>query len=114
MPLPDGLVAPEIEFQTKSIWCSLDLFTITAAGRLIYHCRRYEADGAGDERRPMRIVPVGDIDMEYHGDLLVHGTMRANMQLDYVVRFTHGTVEWIRPLGAMSEIRRRWLLEKGQ
>jgi hypothetical protein len=114
MPLPDGLVAPEIEFQTKSIWCSMDLFTITEAGRLIYHCRRYEADVPCHGYRDMRIVPVGDIDMEYHGDLLVHGTTSASMNLDYVVRFAHGTVEWIRALGEMSEIHRRWLLDRGQ
>ena len=114
MPLPDGREASEIEFQTKSIWCSLDLFTITAAGRLVYHRRRYEAEGTGDSFTFGRMVAAGDADMEYHGDVLIHGTTTAGASLDFVVRFTHGMVEWIRPLDSLPEMHRTWLLDRGQ
>jgi hypothetical protein len=31
----------------------------------------------------------------------------------YAVRFTHGTVEWIRALDSLPEIHQRWLMERG-
>jgi hypothetical protein len=61
-----------------------------------------------------RLVPVGDFVMDCHGDLLIYGTSPEGVTLDYVVRFTHGTVEWIRALEAMPEIHRTWLVERGQ
>ena len=74
MPMPDGRSVPEVEFQTKSLWCCMDRFTITAAGRLIYHRHRYEAGQADDERLGFgRPVWVGDFDMDYHGDLAISG-----------------------------------------
>ena len=115
MPMPDGRSVPEVEFQTKSLWCGMDRFTITAAGRLIYHRHRYEAGKAEDERVGFgRPVWVGDFDMDYHGDLRIGGTTSDGIELDCGVRFTHGTVEWIGPFDALPEIHRIWLVERGQ
>ena len=39
LPMPDGRELVKDSFQTKSLWCCMDLFTITAAGRLMFHKR---------------------------------------------------------------------------
>jgi len=77
--------------------------------------RRYETMAAADgEPALSRLVPVGDIDMDYHGDLAIHGSRTDWKSVDYAVRFSHGTVEWIRPFDALPEIHQIWLLERGQ
>jgi len=68
--LPDNRAAPEPGFQTKSLWCSMDRFTITAAGQLIYHKRRYSFASNADALEPIHVV---DIEMDYHGDLEIYG-----------------------------------------
>jgi hypothetical protein len=115
MPLPDGRDVLKESFQTKSLWCGLNRFTITAAGRLIYHCDRRDAlpsDTSG--RASSRVVPTTDIEMDFHGDLAICGTTRNGEPAEYAVRFTHGTVEWIRAFDSLPEIRRLWLVEQGQ
>jgi hypothetical protein len=115
VPLPDGYEAAGTEFQTKSLWCSMDRLTITPASRLIYHRRRYDNSTADQGKTGVgRFVPAGDADMDFHGDLLIRGESLVGATLNCVVRFTHGTVEWIRAFDAMSEIHRTWLLERGQ
>lgn len=118
LPMPDGRKIVENSYQTQSLWCSMDRFTITVAGRLIYHRCRYEG-GPDIEISPgvwipqYKRVPMEDTDMDYHGDLLIYGTTKDNVMLSYAVRFTHGTVESICPLEALPEIHRTWLLERG-
>jgi len=118
LPMPDGRQVVKDSFQTKSLWCSMDHFTITAQGRLIYHRCRYEP-AADREIKPGMIVlqhkPVAieDTDIDYHGDLEIHGSAPDDDCVRYAVRFTHGTVEWIRPWEDLPEIHRTWLLEKG-
>ena len=107
--LPDDRAAGEPDFQTKSLWCSMDQFTITAAGRLIYHKRRYSTASNTHSLEP---IHVADIDMDYHGDLEMHGTTRDDDFVRYVVRFTHGTVEWIRPFEELPDIHWQWLMER--
>jgi hypothetical protein len=97
----------DLEFQTKSLWCSMGRFPITEAGRLIYHRHRYEKTQAADERIGLgRPVWVGDFDMEYHGDLRIHGTTGDGIDLDCAGRFANGTVEWIRAFDSLPEIPR--------
>ncbi len=64
---------------------------------------------------PMPVLPkqVADIDMNYHGDLEIHGSARDDYFVRYAVRFTHGAVEWIRRLDELPELHRFWLMEKG-
>src|SRR5262245_62126170 len=70
LPMPDGRDLAKDSFQTKSLHCLMDLFTITAAGRLILHQRRYHGAGEEDQRgRPRMPEPIADIDMNYHGDI---------------------------------------------
>jgi hypothetical protein len=57
IPMPDGHTVHDGLFQTKSLWRSLDLLTITTAGRLIFHQRRYDLAG-GPKQRPLSMLPI--------------------------------------------------------
>ena len=119
LPMPDGRKVLEDSFQTKSLWCSMDRFTITSQSRLIYHPCRHECIGEHEIRPGVmfpqyRRVPLDDVDVEYHGDLEIHGTTPDDDFVHYVVRFTHGTVEWIRPFEELPEAHRTWLMERGR
>ena len=57
---------------------------------------------------------VGDIDMDFHGDLAISGMTADGVNLSYAVRFTHGIVEWMRAFDSLPEIHRLWLVERGQ
>jgi hypothetical protein len=75
---------------------------------LIYHKRRYSlASGRLPEH-------LADIDMDYPGDLAIHGSTRDDDFLRYAVRFTHGAVEWIRPFEDLPKLHKLWLMERGQ
>lgn len=96
------------EFQTNSLYRLLERYTITREGRLIQHFVRYEyKDTEGDALFPFRAIPIDqkDIDMEFHGDIRLNGENNDKAR-DYIVRFTHGTVEWIRPIERFSEQQR--------
>lgn len=105
-PLPDVRKVPGRAFQTKSLWCDMDHFTITAAGRLIFH--RYQCLPPGG--RIARRSHVGDEDLNYHGDLVIYGVDAGDTLAQYAVRFTHGTVEWVRPLNDLPYLHRECLL----
>jgi hypothetical protein len=100
LPMPDGRELAKDAFQTTSLDCLMDLFTITAAGRLIHHQRRYYAASALDARMP---EPIADIDLNYHGDIEIYAIANDGKLARYAVRFTHGTLEWIRTLDTLTE-----------
>ena len=112
-PLPDECaVVPDRSFQTKTLCCINDRFTITAQGRFILHRVRLECVTAGRGRGMLHPVPVGDLDTEYHGDIEMYGTTADNKLVRYAVRFTHGSLEWIRPLDELEEIHRLLLTNR--
>lgn len=114
MPMPDGRDMVKDSFQTKSLWNCMDRFTITAGGRLIFNKRKYYLPGEKDaEGKPRGPEHVADIDMDYHGDILILGSAMDGSYLSYAVRFTHGMVEWIRPFDSLPELHRQWLIERG-
>ena len=43
--------------------------------------------------------------MQYHGDVVFSGELDGCV-VEYVVRFTHGILEWIRPISEFSEAER--------
>lgn len=108
-PFPDDRVKPGMWFQTKSLGCGLLHYTINEQGRLIYNRHHYEEDTGHEIREGGVILPtfnlikVEDIDTEYHGDIRLYGTAKEDAWLDYVARFTHGTLEWSRPFEELSE-----------
>jgi len=101
--LPDGMQPSDGGFETRSLFRVMETFTITKEGRLIHHVRRYVKDvlypGGFNERAPLVTL---DIDLEFHGDIVVTG-FRGNSYADYVLRFTHGLLEWAKPLRDLSE-----------
>jgi len=108
--LPPGHPESERSFQTKSLCNCLDRFTITKAGRLILHRVRYESAGERRLGLPwMKSIPVGDVDTEFHGDIQLLGGA-GDCLVEYVARFTHGTLEWIRPLSELPEIQKKLLM----
>lgn len=113
-PLPDGIVQDKW-FQTKSFDCALDRYTITRDGRLILHQVRYEA--VPEEERPyygtpkwetmpfarmigsLRSIPVGDIELPFHGDVIFYTSMGDGPdreRFEYRARFTEGRLQWLK------------------
>jgi len=90
-------------FQTKSLYRAMLRFTITREGRLIHHSCRYVRDKNPPDGL-FRMLPTDreDIDMEFHGDIRLSG-FHEGRRSEYVARFTHGTLEWLRPIEQLSE-----------
>lgn len=89
--LPD----PEFQhlsFQTKDLHCTLGNFLITAEGKLWR--LRQGVDLFEVNVRPPDLSDKAE-DMNYHGDFSFHTDTQKGW-LEYRVRFTHGSVEWIR------------------
>lgn len=109
-PLPDGKPTPRDFFQTKDFGLpQMDIYTITAEGRLIEHVTRSEE--VPKEERPywgkpewfnddgtesffaflgcIRKVPVEDRDMNYHGYLNFYGGDRDEWR-EFNAKFTDG------------------------
>jgi hypothetical protein len=93
-PLPESR-HQDLEFQTKNLDCLLLRYTIRRDGTLVRHAGE-DAFGIGLER---------DVEWPIHGDISIYTSDRSAVPswIEYVVRFTHGRVEWIRPL---AEVRR--------
>jgi hypothetical protein len=108
LPMPDGRDVRKDSFQTKSLWCALSFFTITGAGRLIFHPPRGTL-----EMEPDSPKPITDVDMHYHGDIEIHGEAADGTHVRYAIRFTHGSVEWIRPYAELPTIHQDWLTDRG-
>src|SRR3954451_23376017 len=88
-PLPDAR-HQDLEFQTKNLECALFTFTITRDGRLV---RRAWRGWRGDS-------PDSDVEWLLHGDIRFYTSVKTEEPswIEYVARFTHGRIEWIRPL----------------
>jgi hypothetical protein len=87
-PLPDAR-HQDLDFQTKNLECALDTYTITRDGRLVR--RAGSGWGANLDR---------DVEWSLHGDIRIYTSVKSEdpSWVEYVVRFTHGRVQWIRPL----------------
>jgi hypothetical protein len=102
--LPGDFSIARGKFQTRSLYRVLGRFTITGEGRLLYYAARYETTGEANRLPRMIAIPDGDIDLNFHGDILL--TAEEDEFREYVVRFTHGVVEWVRPFEEFSEAKR--------
>jgi len=85
-PLPDPR-HQNLDFQTKDLDCGLEYYTITRDGRLVCHPRRFDGDGSRDR----------DTELAFHGDIQFYTSAADKTWIEYVMRFTHGHVEWIQP-----------------
>lgn len=92
-PLPDAR-HQDLDFQTKNLDCALFTYTITRDGRLVR--RAGSGFGGGPDR---------DVEWPVHGDIRIYTSVETEdpSWVEYVVRFTHGRVEWIRPLAEVQK-----------
>jgi hypothetical protein len=89
--LPPGHPPGSRLFQTKSLdYPCLDRYIVTAEGRLLL-----VGNGFGDDSDLANADISQAIDVDFHGDMRL---ISAEGQWEYLARFTHGTLEWIRPL----------------
>lgn len=94
-------------FQTKSLDPCLDRYVVTAEGRLRLvgngWCDDEDFKGGGEQE---------GTDVNFHGDIRLVSLTPGREE--YMARFTHGTLEWIRPTAdaprsLMAEARRKAL-----
>jgi hypothetical protein len=122
-PLPEApLEVQGATFQTKDLECALDRYTITEAGRLIWHkvTREFVEDPESIFGFFLKPIASEDVGVDYHGDIVLYTTVDHSSErwdrtwYQYRVRFTSGTVEWARrerepwmEPGGMKEIMQR-------
>ncbi len=101
-PLPDKQYQ-DCEFQTKSLYCSFDGYTITKDGRLVWNKHKmimlpesaWKTDALGVVQ-DWDWVPDRDIDMEFHGYVFVAGLATP----EYRIKFTNG---WVVSIDKVAE-----------
>lgn len=114
---PEGVkqIALRGELQTKSFGCAMELYTITPEGRLMY--TEYVTSVVPEEQRPywgkpeweqgglyqargmLDRTPLPAVDLDFHGDIHFGAMTDDHEFYDYVARFTHGNLEYIRVVG---------------
>ena len=87
--LPEGHPPDDRIFQTKSLDPCLDHYLVTPEGRLLLVGNGWQDD---DLEQALNLKGV---DVEFHGDIRL---VSVKCHHEYLARFTHGTLEWIRPL----------------
>jgi hypothetical protein len=87
--LPEGHPAEDRIFQTKSLDPCLEHYLVTPEGRLLLVGNGWRDDELEHAQR------LGGVDVEFHGDMRLWS---VKSHREYLTRFTHGTLEWIRPL----------------
>jgi hypothetical protein len=92
-----GIQSPCRRFQTKSLHCCLVHYIITKEGRLHLKSNMLAEDmsSAG-----MQENSEGK-DTEFHGDIRL--VADEGPFEEYIARFTHGTLEWVRPITQVPE-----------
>jgi hypothetical protein len=84
--LPGSDLPPETEFQTKDLDCGLEHYVIAADGRLL-RCHSRAED---------MVELTAAEDTEYHGDIRFYGSGPGGERQEFVARFTHGKLEWVK------------------
>jgi hypothetical protein len=115
--LPDNRIEPGRWFQTKSLLNCTFKYTISEKGRLIHHFQRFEPGpdretGRGVSLPTRNLVEERDIDTEFHGDVRFYTHNGKNEWVDYVARFSNGTVEWILSFEELSKLHENWSLTR--
>jgi hypothetical protein len=115
--LPEYGIRRRTIFQSRSLHAGDGHFTISAEGRLVEHLGSYEPDPTRLNpltQQPLyRRVYVGDQIIEYHGDILLYGPSSGKGSGEWVARFTHGRLEWIRSVEEYADINHIFLVEQG-
>ena len=91
-PLPGCDLPSETEFQTKDFDCCLEHYVIAADGRLL-RCRSFAED---------MVELAAAEDTEHHGDIRFYGCGPGGERHEFVARFTHGQLEWVKQKNGME------------
>jgi hypothetical protein len=112
-PMPDGAVH-DGKFQTKELDRLMENYTITSDGRLVLHSVRKEF--IPEEERPyygteewdespmaklfgcVRSIPIGDVEIDFHGDLHLIGEYNGDEYRRFVARFSYGKLDYIKEI----------------
>ena len=86
--LPAGHPEDNRLFQTKSLDPCMEHYVVSPDGRLLL-----VGNGFNDEQG---FESGQSIDVDFHGDIRL---VSVGGEHAYLARFTHGTLEWIRPAG---------------
>jgi len=66
----------------------------------MFHSVRHE-DQIKPSREPLPVVGMaGDVDLEFQGNIVL---TPDEGEMEFVVRFTNGALEWVRPFDDLSE-----------
>lgn len=87
--LPEGHPSDDRIFQTKSLDPCLEHYLVTPEGRLLLVGSGWQDDEL-DQASDLKGVEV-----QFHGDIRL---LSVKSDHEYLARFTHGVLEWIRPL----------------
>ena len=90
--LPAGHSPTSRLFQTKSFDSCMDRYVVTDDGKLRLvgnSLQDHEPFEGGQSHHE-------SVDVDFHGDMRM-GSAAEGRYVEYVVRFTHGRLEWIRP-----------------
>ncbi len=100
-------IAAGARYETKSLGRGSDEYMISGTGELVLEqCRYEDADQSSDGGFPrLKRVVIGDVVVPYHGDLLLTGVTDQEPN-ELAARFTHGKLEWVRPVASYPE---RWV-----
>ena len=84
-----GLPSACRHFQTKCLDSCMDRYVVTKAGRLCLVGNVWGDDEPATAEE--------SVDIDFHGDMRLVPTEGDDRQ-DFTARFTHGTLEWVRPV----------------
>ncbi len=110
-PLPGTpAVIQQATFQTKAFHRTLEHYTITEDGQLIYHQehREWEPDESSLFGGYLKLVNVVDVLLPYHGDIRFYTSLeqpehsREREWWEFEARFTEGQLTRIRRLSPPS------------
>ena len=94
-PEVPGLPTECRQFQTKSLHRCLDRYRVTKDGKLYLAGTTLFDD---DPQRATAAHAGEQVDVHFHGDLwLVSSVLDYG---EYVARFTHGCLEWVKPIAS--------------
>jgi hypothetical protein len=101
MPLPK--VWPSQNFQTKSLDCEMDRYTITADGRLVQHVPQYDEIPVHERKANFlgivhthRVGGYKDKLIDHHGDIEFYDYSKSAGWIGFTARFTEGVCARIK------------------
>jgi hypothetical protein len=92
-PLPEGHSPEDRIFQTKSLDPCLEHYLVTPEGRLFLVGSGWQGEDLEHAEN------LQGVDVEFHGDIRI---ISVKFHREYLVRFTHGALEWIKPLAELE------------